>query len=68
MRRKTRKRRSAAACCDWIASAVLLAMLAVWFFTGCRHAWLRHLTLGLTFLYLFVVRIIVNRNRTGCGE
>lgn len=53
---------------DWISLALLAVLLAVWLFTGCRYVWLRHLLFGLTFLYLFVIRIVVNYNRLGRDE
>lgn len=60
-----RTKRTALTRWDWISLGVVLLLLAVWILTGCRHAWMRHLGLGLTFLYLFVIRIIVNYNRLG---
>lgn len=45
--------------------ALLLPLFVIWFFTGCE--WLRYTILGLTFLYLFVIRIVVHNliNRDG---
>jgi len=41
---------------DWWALAILCALFAAWLATG--RVWLRHLVLGCTFFYIFVVRIV----------
>ena len=48
---------------DWAAVFVVLTLLAIWWFTGCRHAWMRHLVLASALFYFFVVRIAVNLYR-----
>ncbi len=42
---------------DWAALALVAALFAAWLCTGL--AALRHLVLGVTFGYLFVVRIVL---------
>jgi cbb3-type cytochrome oxidase subunit 3 len=48
---------------DWAAVFVVLTLLAIWWFTGCRYAWMRHLVLASALFYFFVVRIAVNLYR-----
>lgn len=43
---------------DRWALALLLLLFVIWFLTG--REWLRYTILGLTFLYLFVIRIVVH--------
>ena len=47
----------------WAAVFVVLTLLAIWWFTGCRYAWMRHLVLASALFYFFVVRIAVNLYR-----
>ena len=48
---------------DWAAVFVVLTLLAIWWFTGCRYAWMRHLVLASALFYFFVVRIAVDLYR-----
>ena len=48
---------------DWAAVFVVLTLLAIRWFTGCRYAWMRHLVLASALFYFFVVRIAVNLYR-----
>ena len=43
---------------DWWSLAVIVALFVAWLATG--QVWLRHLMLGCTFLYFFVVRIVAH--------
>lgn len=53
---------------DWISLGVVLLLVAVWILTGCRYVWLRHLITGLAFLYILVIRVLINYNRLGKDE
>ena len=53
---------------DWIALAVVMALLALWLLTGCRYGWLRHLITGLTLLYILVIRVVLTVRRPGKNE
>ncbi len=43
---------------DWWSLAIIGVLFVAWLVTG--RVWLKHLMLGCTFLYFFVVRIVAH--------
>lgn len=45
---------------DWLSLLILCGLLAAWYLSGCRFAWMQHLIIGFALLYLFVIRTLIN--------